>query len=177
MIIEKEKPEECISIDTGIKNLMTIYNPTGLQHIIKGNELVSINEFYNKKLAELQSINKTELQLSKFNRLYSLLYERKNKIKGIINNIVNKLVNYYNDKKVFIVGYNENWKNKVALNKNTNRMFYQIPYKEILDKLKDKLLSQGKKLITIEESYTSKSDSLTFEKMDSETKFKGNRKH
>ena len=177
MIIEKEKPEECISIDTGIKNLMTIYNPTGLQHIIKGNELVSINEFYNKKLAELQSINKTELQLSKFNRLYSLLYERKNKIKGIINNIVNKLVNYYNDKKVFIVGYNENWKNKVALNKNTNRMFYQIPYKEILDKLKNKLLTQGKKLITIEESYTSKSDSLTFEKMNSETKFKGNRKH
>jgi putative transposase len=105
------------------------------------------------------------------------LYERKNKIKGIINNIVNKLVNYYNDKKVFIVGYNENWKNKVALNKNTNRMFYQIPYKEILDKLKDKLLSQGKKLITIEESYTSKSDSLTFEKMNSETKFNGNRKH
>jgi hypothetical protein len=34
----EDKMEKCISIDTGIVNLLTIYNPTGSQHIIKGNK-------------------------------------------------------------------------------------------------------------------------------------------
>ena len=61
---------------------MTIYNPTGNQHIIKGGKLKTINEFYNKKISELQSINKKSLNINKFNRLYSLLTERKNKLNG-----------------------------------------------------------------------------------------------
>ena len=52
---------------------MTIYNPTCDQHIIKGGRIKAINEFYNKKISELQSINKKSLNISKFNRLYSLL--------------------------------------------------------------------------------------------------------
>ena len=173
--IQNEKAKECISIDTGIKNLLTIYNPSGKQHIIKGNILTSINEFYNKKIGELQSINKQKYNKSTFNRLYSLRLERNNKLKGEINKIINKLILTYTDKNVFIIGYNERWKTKCNLHKNTNRMFHQIPY--ILKKLKDKLNSIGKKLITIEESYTSKIDSLILEPMNLKNKFKGIRKN
>jgi IS605 OrfB family transposase len=166
-----------ISIDTGIKNLLTIYNPTGDQHIIKGNKIKSINEFYNKKISELQIINKKELNINQFNRLYSLLTERKNKINGEINKIVNKLIETYNDKKYFIVGYNDNWKTGIHLGRNINRIFYGIPYTRILDKLKEKLTSIGKELIKNEESYTSKCDGLSLEIIGRKTEYSGNRIH
>ena len=166
-----------ISIDTGIKNLMTIYNPTGNQRIIKGGKLKTINEFYNKKISELQSINKKSLNINKFNRLYSLLTERKNKLNGEINKIINKLIKTYNDKKYFIIGYNEGWKTKVNIGRNNNRQFYDIPYSRIIQKLKEKLLSNGKLLIITEESYTSKCDSLSLEKLSKNEFYLGKRIH
>lgn len=164
-----------ISIDTGIKNLMTIYNPTGEQYIIKGSRMKSINEFYNKKIAKLKSINKKTLNIDKFNRLYSLLNERKNKINGEINKIVNKLTETYQNKKYFIVGYNEGWKTEVNLGNKTNRIFYEIPYARILTKLREKLESSGKQLIINEESYTSKCDSLSLENLGKNENYIGNR--
>ena len=173
----KEKPNEInsISIDPGIKNLMTIYNPTGSQHIIKGNKIKSINEFYNKQISELNSINKKEKNINKFNRLYSLLNERHNKLNGEINNIINLLIKTYPNKKYFIFGYNEGWKNKVNLGVRTNRIFYNIPYCRILSKLRLKLESLGKILIIKEESYTSKCDSLSLEKVCKHEEYDGRR--
>jgi putative transposase len=168
--------ENSVSIDTGIKNLLTIYNPTGSQHIIRGNKLVSINEFYNKKIGELQSINKRYFNKNTFNRLYSLNKERTNKIDGEIDRIINILVKKYNDKTIFIVGKNDNWKTNVNLGKNTNRKFYKIPYCKILLKLKNKLELLNKKLITIEESYTSLCCSLSLEKLCRKEKYNGTRK-
>lgn len=174
----KIKPtiENSISIDTGMKNLLTIYNPTGPQHIIKGNKLICINEFYNKKIAELQSINKKYLNKNSFNRLYSLLRERDNKLDGEINRIVDILVTTYNDKQIFIVGKNDGWKTKLNLGTNTNRKFYSIPYNKILLKLKSRLDLCCKKVITIEESYTSKCDSLSLELLCKKEKYNGTRK-
>jgi putative transposase len=166
-----------ISIDTGIKNLMTIYNPTGNQYIIKGGKIKAINEFYNKQISKLQSINAKSLNLHKFNRLYSLLNERKNKLNGLINKIINKLIETYNNKKYFIIGYNEGWKTKVNMGHNNNKHFYDIPYSRIISKLKEKLLANGKQLIINEESYTSKCDSLSLEKLEKNENYLGNRIH
>jgi IS605 OrfB family transposase len=166
-----------ISIDTGIKNLMTIYNPLGIQHIIKGGNIKSINEFYNKKIANLQSINKQQLGISKFNRLYSLLNERKNKINTEINKLVDILIKVYHDKKYFIVGYNEGWKTKINLGNKTNRIFYDIPYARIITKLREKLESNNKELIINEESYTSKCDSLNLENLGKNEIYSGSRIH
>ena len=101
----------------------------------------------SKKIGELQSINKNKYDKNMFNRLYSLLDERKNKINGEINKIVNLLIKTYNDKIYFILGYNESWKLKVNLGTKTNRIFYNIPYQRIIGKLKTKLESLGKELI------------------------------
>lgn len=171
---KKMSIKNSISIDPGIKNLMTIYNPTGNQHIIHS-KLVTINEFYNKKIAELKSINKKQFNLNSFNRLYSLLNERENKINIEINNIINLLLTTYPDKRYFIMGYNEKWKNKVNLGSKTNRIFYNIPYKRILDKLDSKLKSQSKYLIKNEESFTSKCDSLNLENISKHEIYDGQR--
>ncbi len=87
--------------------------------------------------------------------------------------MVDKLIKTYADKKYFIVGYNENWKTRVNMGQNNNRQFYDIPYSRIIKKLKEKLLSNGKELIITEESYTSKCDSLSLEKLDKTENFMG----
>jgi hypothetical protein len=83
-----------------------------MQHIIKGNKLLSINYFYNHKINKLKSLNKKNYNKNTFSRLYSLEQERQNKINVIFNKIVNELIHKYINKEVFIIGYNPNWKNK-----------------------------------------------------------------
>ena len=171
----EEKLEKSISIDTGIVNLLTIYNPTGQQHIIKGNKLLSINHFYNYKIDNLKSLNKTNYDKNTFLRLYSLERERQNKINGLLNNVVNSLINTYKNKEVFIIGYNQNWKSNVNLGRKTNRNFYQIPYKRLIYKLDEALKVRNKKLLILKESYTSKCDALALEEINYHEDYKGSR--
>ena len=172
----EDKLKKTVSIDTGILNLLTIYNPTGQQHIIKGGTLLSINHFYNNKIDQLNSINKKIHNKCKYNRLYSLLEERKNKINGHFNQIINKIVETYKEKEVFIVGYNPNWKDKTDMGKKNNRNFYQIAYKQFIEKLDEKLKSINKKMIIVKESYTSKCDALALEPIGYHEHYLGNRK-
>jgi len=170
------KPEECISIDLGMKNLMTIYDPSSIQTIIKGNYLISTNAYYNDKLDKLRSKidrtsnveNKEELK----NAYYKTGIKRSNKINDHMNKIVKYLSYKYKDKKLIIIGYNLNWKDSVSLGKKTNRKFYSIPYKKLLTKLQDKML--GKVRIT-EESYTSKCDGLGLELICKKEEYGGKR--
>ena len=172
----EDKLKKTISIDTGIKNLFTIYDPIGKQHIIKGGTLLSINHFYNKKIDYLNSINKKLYNKSKYKRLDSLLEERERKIKGHFNQIINKIVNTYKDKEVFIIGYNQNWKDKTNMGKKNNRNFYQIAYKQLIEKLEEKLKCINKKMILVKESYTSKCDALALESIGYHETYLGNRK-
>jgi len=163
------------SIDTGVYNLLTIYNPTGEQHIIKGGILLSINHFYNKKIDRLNSINKKENDKSDYKRLHSLLKERENKINGFMDKVVEILVTKYKEKEVFIIGYNPNWKNKTNMGKKNNRNFYMIPYKKLIEKLEEKLKCINKKLLIVNESYTSKCDALALESLCAHEKYLGKR--
>ena len=173
----EEKLEKSISIDTGVVNLLSIYDPTGKQYIIKGNKLLSINHFYNHKIDKLKSLNKINYNQNIFNRLYSLEQERQNKINGYFNKIVFDLIEQYKNKEVFMIGYNPNWKNKVNMGKKNNRNFYQIPYKRLIFKLEESLKIRNKKLLILKESYTSKCDALALEEVNYHAQYKGVRKN
>jgi IS605 OrfB family transposase len=166
---------ESISIDLGIKNLMTIYNPTGDQKIIKGGEILYINKNYDRIQSRLQSSNNKCNNKNKSKRMYNISQERENKINGYINNLVNKLINEYKDKNQFIIGYNKGWKNKVDLGSKTNRKFYQVPFSKIIKKLKEKMVKCRKTIKIINESYTSKCDSLSLEEICKHDQYMGNR--
>ena len=66
---------------------------------------------------DLNSINKKLYNKNKYKRLDSLLEERERKIKGNFNQIINKIVDIYKDKEVFIIGYHPNWKDKTNMGK------------------------------------------------------------
>ena len=170
-----EKLKASISIDLGVCNLMTIYNPTGRQKIINGGELISINEYYNHKISKIKSRIKKE-QKKNTSKLIDKMYEkREHKINEHFRKIIGKINEIYKDKRIIIVGYNEKWKEGSNLRKDVNRKFQQIPYKRLLNKLESSLEGQGKRLIITEESYTSKCDALSMEPIMKQEEYKGKR--
>jgi IS605 OrfB family transposase len=160
--------DSAISIDLGMKNLMTIYNPTGKQKIISGKFVSSINSYFNKKISHAQSSNN-------YNKVNKLNYKRTNIINNYFNNIIKWMENEYSEKKQIIIGYNKEWKKGCNMGSNTNGKFYGIPYCKIINKIKNKFLYKNIKVNIIEESYTSKCDSLSLEKICKHETYIGNR--
>lgn len=172
------KIKDVISIDLGMKNLFTIHDPNGKQRILRGGYLISINEYYNKKIAFVQSLkNKTkdEKKKNQYENEIKLLNDmRLRKLNGMINKIIQKIQELYSKKKMIVIGYNEGWKDKMNLGKNTNRKFYSIPYARIIKKLK--YAFEGKTEIKIiNEAYTSKCDSLGKEEICKHEEYLGKR--
>jgi putative transposase len=174
--VEKKKFSKAISIDLGIKNLMTIYNPNGEQKIISGNYISKINKEANNKIDYNKSILKKVNNKDTSKKIRNVLIKRKNKINDYFNKIVNWIVKYYENIDTVILGYNEGWKNEVNMNKKNNREFYEIPFRTLINKLEGKLGKEGKSLIIQEESFTSKCDSLANEELCKHDNYLGNRK-
>jgi len=164
-----------ISVDLGMKNLMTIYNPRGTQKIIKGNILINSNEYYNKKIAKSKSdnikSNKNKVELSK--KTKKLLTKRENVLNHKMDVIVSDLYKEYNNKKEIIIGYNKEWKKHVKMGRNNNRKFYDIPYRRLISKIRNKFKTT--KIIEVWEGYTSKCDALSLESIKKHEKYNGKR--
>ena len=171
-LVDREyKKNDNISIDLGMGNLMTIYDPLGEQLLIKGGKLIQMNEYFNNKISYLQSkMNNCGNYIS--NKLRNIFIKRENKINDCFNQITKKIYELYNKKDKIIIGYNESWKTNINLGKTINRKFYQIPFKKLINKLKIKF---GENLIEINESYTSLTDSLAKEEICKHKKYLGKR--
>jgi IS605 OrfB family transposase len=168
---EKITEENTISIDLGMTNLMSIYDPNGEAKLIKGGYINSVNSYYNYRIDQEKS--KAKILFNKYtsDRVYDLLIKRENKINSYFDNVVKWIYNNYKDKNI-IMGYNEGWKTNVGMGKVNNRKFYNIPYSKLLKKLRMKF---GERLIIKEESYTSKCDALGLEKIGKKGKYMGER--
>jgi IS605 OrfB family transposase len=203
--------DEVISIDTGMINLLTIYNPNGKCRIIKGGYINHINSFYNKLISKCKSILAIEANNRKINELNNndpiknkfmkhafmakintdykdynkqtskkirdLYIRRANKINDYFNNLVKWFMSIYENIDTVVIGYNNNWKNGINLGTRTNRKFCQIPYRQLINKLRDALEAEGKNLIEKNESYTSKCDALLLESIEYHKKYSGKRTH
>ena len=91
-----------------------------------------------------------------------------------MNRIVSLIKRTYPTKKLIVIGYNINWKTKVNMGHKNNRIFYQIPYKKLINKLEYALRGHTNVVLT-NESYTSKCDALAKEKVMKHDVYKGRR--
>jgi len=160
-IKEIKNKNDLISIDLGVKNLMTIYNPESQSKILKGSFLTTPNYYFNKRIDELKSKLPNGRQTSK--KIKNLFIKRDNILNYRMNLIVQEIYKLYNSKKGIIIGYNEGWKQEVSLGRKNNRKFYGIPYCKLIEKMEDKF--NNTKIIKINEAYTSKCDSLMLEEI------------
>ena len=172
----KDKLKNYLSIDLGMKNLMTMYDPRGINKIISGSYINSLNYYYNHKINHLKSRLKKCQNKNTSKRIRNLLINRFNKIDCYFNKLVKWFVdNYSQTKKKIIIGYNTNWKKGVNMGKENNRKFYQVPFCRLLNKLKNKMSEYGTELIFTEESYTSKCDALSLEEICKHDEYNGKR--
>lgn len=163
------------SIDLGVNNLATIVYPKSRTEIINGRPLKSINQYYNKKLAEIRSKNSQCKHQTR--KEVSLIGKRRNKINDYLHKasryIVNQLVS--NDVTELIIGYNAGWKQDTRMKKEGNQRFQYIPFYKFISMLTYKCVLAGIAVTTHEESYTSKCSFLDNEEICKHAKYQGRR--
>ena len=163
------------SVDLGINNLMTVSSNVAKPFIINGKPLKSINQYWNKEKARLQSLLKGEKKTSK--RIQSITNKRNNKVKDYLHKSSRYLVNFLvsNNISTLIVGYNEEWKQNINLGKRNNQSFVNIPFYTLIKQLEYKCKLEGINFILTEESYTSKCSFLDNEEVCKHNNYLGKR--
>ena len=147
-----------LAIDLGINNLCTCVTNTGKSFIIDGKKLKSINQFFNKQNAKLQSIKDKQNIKKQTKQQYLTSRKRKNRTDDYINKTCRYIINYctINNIGTLVIGYNQSFQCKVSLGKRNNQIFTQLPFGKIREKLEYLCKRYNINYILQEESYTSK---------------------
>ena len=150
--------ENALGIDLGIDNLCTCVTNTGASFIIDGRKLKSINQYYNKINAKLQSIKDKQKIEHTTLRQKRITKKRNNRINDYLSKAARTIVNYClnNDIGKLILGYNEDFQRNSNIGRINNQNFVNIPCGKLKDKLIYLCKLYGIEFKLQEESYTSK---------------------
>ncbi|MGB3508174.1 MAG: transposase [Microcoleaceae cyanobacterium] len=117
--------EKIAAIDLGVDNLMAVTSnqPDFTPLLINGRPLKSLNQFYNQRLAQLQSLLKGTSKSSR--RISRLTRCRNQKIDNYLHRASRYLVNLLVDLEIttLVIGKNDGWKQEVNLGKVNNQAF------------------------------------------------------
>lgn len=163
IIQAKVNKEKYASIDLGVNNIMSLVSDSGCI-LYNGKQLKSINQYCSKQVSKYQEQQTEEKKKStyKIRRTYD---KRNLKINDLLHKLSRHVINYCIKNEIgnIVVGYNEQWKTSTNLGNKTNQTFVSIPHKTLINMLKYKSEMVGINVISNEESYTSKCDSLGLE--------------
>lgn len=164
-----------LAIDFGINNLVTCVTNKGSSFIIDGKKLKSINQWFNKENARLQSIKDKQIYGKKPTLRQKYLYSsRNNKVNDYMSKTARKIINYCleNNIGILVCGYNETFQRNSNIGKANNQTFVNIPFGKLREKLEYLCKLYSLRFVEQEESYTSKS---SFFDMDILPKFETNK--
>ena len=150
--------ENVLGIDLGIDNLCTCVTNNGASFIIDGRKLKSINQYYNKINAKLQSIKDKQKTSRTTLRQKRIVRKRNNRINDYLSKAARMIINYClnNDIGKIVLGYNEDFQRNSNIGSINNQNFVNIPYGKLRDKLIYLCKLYGIEVKLQEESYTSK---------------------
>lgn len=121
----KKDNSRYLAIDLGIDNLATCTSNVMHSFIVDGKKVKHINQFYNKRFAEVKSELKLKNNKEKSHRTRQLTLKRNNKIDDYFHKasryVINQAVS--NDVRTIIVGHNKNWKQEINIGKVNNQKF------------------------------------------------------
>ena len=149
---------KALSIDVGIHNLATCVTSEGRSFLLDGKRLKSINQWYNKNNARLQSIKDKQHLSFKTRQQSSLERNRNNRINDSISKCARHIINYCLSNSIgnIVIGYNPTLQKDSNIGRINNQTFVNIPFGRLKDKLSYLSEYYGIHLIKQEESYTSK---------------------
>ena len=157
--VQRELNENnALGIDLGIDNLCTCVTNNGASFIIDGRKLKSINQYYNKINAKLQSIKDKQKIEHITLRQKRIARKRNNRIEDYLSKAARIIINYClnNDIGKIVLGYNEDFQRNSNIGSINNQNFVNIPYGKLRDKLIYLCKLYGIEFKLQEESYTSK---------------------
>lgn len=148
-------------IDLGVDNFATVtFSTRNRPLIIKGLELKSINQGYNRLISKAQLLLPAPQKTSKsIHRLWS---RRSWILRTKIHQMTAFLATLFDEmqiEKVFI-GKNINWKQNLPFGKAVKQRFAYLPYETFIEQLRYKCQLRGITVVAQEESYTSKASFL-----------------
>lgn len=175
--ILKDREDKVASIDLGIDNIATLISED-FTILFSGKFVKSYNQVFNKTLAKLNSIKDIQKIKGTTKRIKKLYYDRDNYLEDVFHKISRRIVNLLIDSNItkLVVGYNKGWKQNINMGKRNNQKFTQIPFARLVSYLEYKCELAGIEVVTHEESYTSKCDSLAFETIGKHEGYLGRRK-
>jgi putative transposase len=148
-------------IDLGVNNLATIASnkPGFVPRIVNGRPVKSINQFYNKRRAELQrrlghsgmTVQIERLTAHRTRQIDHYLHTASRRIIGLL---VAEGIG------TLVIGKNPFWKREAKLGRRSNQNFVSIPHARFIEMLAYKAELVGIQVIITEESYTSKASFL-----------------
>ena len=179
VIVEERNRERVVGIDFGSRNIIAMVNNIGLKPIVvrdDGTGIKSINQFYNKRKAELQSIYDNQ-GIKYGDKMRRLEIKRNRKVKDWIHKLSRYIVDWCEqyDIGTIIAGHNDNWKQKVNIGRRNNQNFVQIAFDTIMQKVAYKAEEKGIEVKEQEESHTSKCSFLDNEPVEHHDKYVGKR--
>lgn len=170
-------PEWVAGIDIGLNNLATLTsNKQGFTpRVVNGRPVKSVNQFYNKERARLQSCLPNEQYATR--HLDRLTTKRTRRINHYLHSaskaIVDLLVSEHIG--VVVIGKNPEWKQDINIGKRNNQSFVQLPHARFIEMLTYKAKLVGIQVILTEESYTSKCSFLDMEPLGQHDLYMGKR--
>jgi len=160
--------DQYMSIDLGLDNFATIIESvSGTATIIDGKYVKSINRYWNKENARLQSIKDLQKIDGITDRQSKIMIKRNNRINEFLNRSVNYIIKACMEKKIgnIVVGELREIKQEINIGRRNNQNFVGIPYYIFKGKLRAKCELYGIRYKEQDEAYTSRTDALAFDEI------------
>lgn len=158
---ELKKADRIISIDPGINNIAAITNNIGKPCLLfKGGAVKSMNQWYNKKMAEYQA-KQTKGKTEKFiptGKSEKLCIWRENHLRDFLHKTACEILRYCREWEIdtIVIGHNKLQKQKIRIGHENNQSFTEIPFDRLRQYIRYRAEREGIQVIDQEESYTSK---------------------
>ena len=153
---------EALLCDLGIDNFASFVStkPGVKPFLIKGKVLKSINQKYNKQVAELRSKGHHEHIRIKGAKRYWQIHDLMHKSSRLVINFC-----LVHDLGRIVIGVNKDWKQAVNIGKRNNQNFVMLPHGKFVDMIRYKGREYGIEVTVREESYTSKASAMDLDEI------------
>ncbi|MBV9690836.1 MAG: transposase [Ktedonobacteraceae bacterium] len=183
-VYEQEEKQAAVNsayyagIDIGMNNLVALTsNKPGFRSVlVNGRPVKSINQFYNKRKAELQSELRRKGTTKRMERMTN---KRNRRIDHYMHTVSHRMIDLLVKEGIgtLVIGKNDGWKQEVNLGKRTNQNFCSIPHARFVAMLTYKAELVGITVKLTEESYTSKASLLDLDPLPVRDPNTGNEQH
>jgi putative transposase len=171
------EPKRVAAIDLGLANLVTIANNIGEDPIVvKGGVVKSVNQFFNKEKARLQSVY--DLQERKWgSKLARLTDKRNRKIADHFHKVSRMVVEWCDEHDIdtIVIGHNKGQKTGINIGRRNNQGFVQAPIFRLISLISYKAEERGIVVLEQDEAHTSKCSFLDGESVEHHDSYVGKR--